>query len=176
MSETTPQMPQIRTDEQNIYLDWKASPKALREPKTETELADKLGVDRKTLWRWRQISGFDKERLKRIRDYFIEDTPDIITALREKAKEGNVQAIVAWMELVEQIAKKLEVDATAELKEFYESIFGRPKSSGEVGSDSPSQTGGSGVQSSEVQNPSGGAEVRQESTGSVSGDQNPSTT
>ena len=32
------------TDKQEIYLSWLASPKALREPKTQTDLADYLWI------------------------------------------------------------------------------------------------------------------------------------
>lgn len=97
------------TDQQNIYIDWLSSPKSIREPKTQLDLGDKLGVGQTTLFNWRNLPGFKEERLKRIFAYFIPYTPDIIAALRDRAKEGNVPAINTWLEFVEQIAKQLDV-------------------------------------------------------------------
>lgn len=97
------------TNEQSVYLDWLATPKSLREPKTRTELADKLGINRRTLGNWSKLDGFKEEKLQRMFEYFAADTADIIVSLRNKALDGDVRAIEVWLSRVEQIAETLNV-------------------------------------------------------------------
>lgn len=117
------------TDQQIIYLDWLASPKSLREPKTQTDLADKLGVHRTTLTNWRDLEGFKDERLRRIFSYFTPDTPDIVVALRDKSLMGDTKAIEIWLERVEQIAKQMDIVLRPEerIKELMERVSEKDK-------------------------------------------------
>jgi len=171
------------TDKQNIYLDWLASPKSLREPKTQTDLADKLGIGRTTLYDWQDIDGFKKERLSRIFKYFVPHTPEIVAALRDKALTGDTRAIDIWLERLEQIATSIEITGEFTVKEFYDSVidpaFKKRQSDKQRGvaeqtelPPTPAPEGGGG-ESSEVPSPSGGEEVREELAGSVSSRQDP---
>ena len=177
------QIVQKWTDQQNIYLDWLASPKCLREPKTQIELSEKLGIHRNTLHNWQDIDGFKEERLKRTFDYFVTDTTDIVAALRDKALTGDTRAIDIWLERVEQIASQLELRGEFTVKEFYDSVIDpafkkRQSDRGRGASESaelphasaPSESSG---ESSEVPSPGGGEEVREELAGSVSSRQDP---
>lgn len=44
--------------EREEYLEWLMTPKGLRDPKTKTELAEKIGVDRRTLYQWETDPSF----------------------------------------------------------------------------------------------------------------------
>jgi hypothetical protein len=177
MAEESTQATRKWTDNQEIYLDWLASPKSLREPKSQTELADKIGVSRKTLYNWQEIDGFKEERLRRLFNYFIPDTPDIVVALRDKCLTGDTPAINTWLERIEQIASQLNIKGEFNLKEFYESILNRrPEIAGGAELPSPPKTTGGSGKPGEVQDTGGGKKVREVAAGSVSGDKNPAGT
>ena len=74
------------------YADWLAQPTQLRTPATHRDWAGENGVSEVTLWRWRRQPEFRQQMAERIRGWFLEEMPDVVKALVDKAKEGNVKA------------------------------------------------------------------------------------
>ena len=98
------------TQDQENYLDWLALPHSLRVPKTKQEYADLLKLTRMALWKWEQHPGFDEERKNRIKRWQRESTPEIIEKLKDKAMTGDVQAIRTWIEWVEGMDSKIQLE------------------------------------------------------------------
>ncbi len=179
MSDTNVQSVHNWTEPQNLLLDWLANPTSLREPKAIVDLAEKLGFSRRTLDRWMDKPGFDEERAKRIRKQFIPDTPNVLAALKRKAlgdadNAPETNAIKVWMEHIENvISEEQQQNAIAA---FYGAILNhnrpdqRSESAGDAQVSPPPEADGGSSEQSEIPGSDSGAEVREESTGSVPGD------
>jgi len=86
------------TAEQFQYIQWLSVTKIERTesatiPKTVTALAKALGVDRKTLQRWKKLPGFQDAVYDEVRRHLDWRLPDILKALGDKAMTGDVPAI-----------------------------------------------------------------------------------
>jgi hypothetical protein len=112
VEETTQQKATMFTPDQENYIEWLTLPDALRNPRTKTEYAERLKINRSTLWRWEQLSGFDDERKNKLRSWLKESTPQIVETLKNKAISGDIQAIKIFLEWVEGLENKLRVSAS----------------------------------------------------------------
>jgi len=96
------------TVEQEKYLEWLSLPRELRIPKSKSDMADKLGVHRRTLYSWEAKPEFNSTRLHKTTTSFVSDTPDILNALRKKAVAGNISAIRLWLDKVDRIPENFD--------------------------------------------------------------------
>lgn len=100
------QNPTNWTPDQQTYMEWLATPKKLRTPKTIEQLASKLGYNRTTLWDWTKLSGWNKAVSMIARDYLHSDAAEIFQALGDKAKRGDVPAIKLALEVLGEYVPK----------------------------------------------------------------------
>ena len=98
------------TPDQRKYLDWVATPKSLRNPKTVDLFAKSIGVDRTSLWRWSKLPGFTEEVAQSGRSYLKSELGEIFGALVKRALDGDVQAIKLALEVSGEYTPKQKVD------------------------------------------------------------------
>ncbi len=100
------------------FIDWLATGKYKREPSTEQEFANKIGVNRSTLSRWKKgQNGFTKEDFweavtARARDLNREHLAIVYEALRAEAMKGSYQHIKLMLELSGEYTERREVLGT----------------------------------------------------------------
>ncbi len=97
------------TTEQRQYLEWVATPKIMRSPKTLELFAKSIGVDRTTLWRWSKMDGFSEQVIQSGRQYLRSEMGEIYSALVKRAVEGDVKAIKLALEVVGEYTPKQEI-------------------------------------------------------------------
>jgi len=74
---------------QRKAINWLALPKSKRIPKTQKQLADKLGVHEDTVCLWKQQPLFRKAVQNRIEALATDHDADVINALVSNAKSGR---------------------------------------------------------------------------------------
>ncbi len=77
---------------------------------TEEEIAELVGVNRRTLWEWRQSESFCTAIRKEARRNFVREYGLIIAALVRKAKRGHVPAAKLLLEFDGALVQKHEVE------------------------------------------------------------------
>ncbi len=83
-----------------------ATPRELRELKTQGEFARKFGVSPDTLTDWKQMPGFyDLVRIE-IRSHEQDGLADVISALRAEAESGDPGAIRLWLQYIGEMKIK----------------------------------------------------------------------
>lgn len=113
----------METKETTEKIDWvekaieyEATPKSLREPKTDTEFIDSLGIPRSTYYY--EIAKIENQ--KRIIDICFKQakkrTPQILDKLGQKAEDGDNQSIGMFMDYVLEKTKKTETEIKGEVK------------------------------------------------------------
>jgi hypothetical protein len=90
---------------QLTYLEWLATSKFERKPATEALLAKELGLNDRTLRRWKQLPGFRDLITWRAREILKDNLSEIYGALSREAIKGSYQHI------------KLALEATGEYTE-----------------------------------------------------------
>ena len=98
------------TPDQYKYLEWVATPKSLRNPKTVLAFAKSIGVDRVTLWRWSKIPNFKQEFREAGRSVLEVELPNIYAALAKAASNGDVPAIKLALEVSGEYVPKQKLD------------------------------------------------------------------
>ena len=73
------------------FIEWKATPKASREPSTQALLAVEIGRNIKTLSRWFKRPEIREAIIARAREFLGDDLPEIYGSLRSEAKDGSFQ-------------------------------------------------------------------------------------
>ena len=90
-----------RTADRSLFAYWIALTTAERIeeglPETQTGMAERLGVTRMSLWRWKQEPGFQCEVSRKLRARCQQHAPALIDKMNEKglAGEGDVSAAEA---------------------------------------------------------------------------------
>lgn len=88
------------------FVQFCATPRVLREIKTQREFAKKFGVSEDTLTDWKRTPGF----LDMVRQLILkreqEGLSDVIEALHRKAKSGDPGAIRLWLQYVGELQTK----------------------------------------------------------------------
>jgi len=113
------------------YAEWLATPLQNRDCKTKTALAKRIGVARKTLYRWEEREGF-KERVwhKKKAKVSVEDFPKVMDAIIHRAsatektmdwKAAN-KASEIFLEWIGNVSQNEEKGALADLVRFTEMI------------------------------------------------------
>lgn len=77
------------TSNQRRLMEWFATPSLMRTPPTEGELADKMGVNRITLWKWKQIPGFMEEVQQLITVNLGDVYNDVMHSFKRAAVRGS---------------------------------------------------------------------------------------
>jgi hypothetical protein len=89
--------------EQEAFIEWLALPKSERVPKTEIALAAQLGVDRTTLYKWRNLPALSKEVQKLCRSLVGSRLPDVLAAVERSALAGSIAHQRLYFELLNMI-------------------------------------------------------------------------
>lgn len=119
----------LKKQRQELYLEWLLTPEPLREPRTKKALAELLGVDPSTLYKYERESLFQREFLRRRRGLIkVANVDDIISAQVEIATDptakNSTQAarfLFEWMEKVVPQDQGVDLSALSE-EEFMELI------------------------------------------------------
>lgn len=103
------------------FVVWIATPKALREPATQRDMAKQFGVGEDTLSDWKNRPDFWEEVKEERSRWTREKTSDVIHALYKRASEGgSAHEVRLWMEIVEGLnSKNVQViDRYAEFRDM----------------------------------------------------------
>ena len=73
------------------FIEWKATPRADREPPTQALLAVEIGRNIKTLSRWLKRPEIREAIIARARELLGDDLPEIYGSLRTEAISGSFQ-------------------------------------------------------------------------------------
>lgn len=96
------------TDRQIIAIELLSQPK--RGGLTYKEIASEVGVDEKTLYRWRQETKFIEAVTKRALMRLHEDLPEVFQANMKRAKAGEVRSVDLLYKLLGLLTDKSEVE------------------------------------------------------------------
>lgn len=87
------------------YLEWLVTPQPERQPRTQGQFAQKIGVDPTTLRRWEKKPVFKKEWDKRVNE--IQGSPErtqrLLDALYSKALEGDNRAAQLYLQATNRL-------------------------------------------------------------------------
>lgn len=87
------------TEQQRQFIEWLAIPRFERVPPTQEMMAQQLGVDNATLWRWKKLDGFLDEVNKLARQSVRASLPAVYGALIRQAEAGEYQHIKLLLEI-----------------------------------------------------------------------------
>jgi transcriptional regulator with XRE-family HTH domain len=93
------------------FVEWLLTPPPSRSPRTQTELAEVLGVAKQTLSTWRADSRF-KEELAKAQQGLAADPSKIqhlLDALYEKAMEGDTKSADLWLRSTGALKSQVDV-------------------------------------------------------------------
>lgn len=95
-----------------------ATPRPLRELKTQLEFQLQYNVGHSTLAVWKKDRNFWEDVKREIKEWAKEKTPDVVFAVYAKAASGgDVGAARLWLEYVEEMKTKTEETKKLELGE-----------------------------------------------------------
>lgn len=102
------------TAEQFQYIQWLSVTKIEKAesdeiPSTQAQLAKTLGVNRRTLQRWKKLPGFQDAVYDEVRRHLDWRLPDILKALGDKATTGDVPAIKLCLEVTGRYQASQEI-------------------------------------------------------------------
>ena len=106
------------------FIVWIATPEPLREPKTQRDLAVKLGVGEDTLSEWKQRAGFWDEVKKEWDKWGKEKTNNVIVRFYQKILSPDVSTadFKLWFQFFLDWSEKTEVEhsGTVNVKDMKE--------------------------------------------------------
>lgn len=112
---------------QTEYLDWLVTPSHERVPKTQSEMAKRLGVDPTTLRRWEKRPTFKSEWDKRVSE--IQGSPErtqrLLDALYTKALAGDNRAAQLYLQATNRLVTAPTVVQTVSAKELSDEELSR---------------------------------------------------
>ena len=94
------------------FVEWLALPVKEREPKTQKELAEQLGLSEWTLSQWKLRDGFWPEVEAIRKGWGKGKTTEVLNGLYQKALSGNASEVKLWMQIMENFAEKNKTDLT----------------------------------------------------------------
>ena len=104
------------TAKQLAYIEWLAIGKYERTPPRAGLLADQMGINESTLYRWKKIPGFMDAVMVRARELLVEDMPDIYASFKDEAKKGSFQHQKLAFEMTGEYSPKQEIEHSGEVK------------------------------------------------------------
>ena len=93
------------------YMAWLALPKADRKPKNDTDIAKEIGVDVRTLRRWKHLPDFWENVRNEGRANLRVSIGRIYDALIKEAEEGSYQHIKLCLEMLGEHTDKINIQA-----------------------------------------------------------------
>jgi Helix-turn-helix of insertion element transposase len=94
--------PSLKKDAERLrFIEWLSLPSSARNPKTQRELAKQLGVDAATLSDWKRSPDLWEKVRRWVDERVKEDHADVMSALVDTAKQGNVQAQKLYLEYIQ---------------------------------------------------------------------------
>ena len=98
------------------FIDWLAQGKHTRMPHTEELFAEQIGVNRRTLYRWKQgQNGFTRDEFweavtARARELLTEALSDVYESLKAEALKGSYQHTRLILEMAGEYTEKKIVE------------------------------------------------------------------
>ena len=84
---------------QLAFAEWLATPKENRNPKTQIEVAEKLGLQPETLSRWKKIPGYMDLVYQNARNILDSRLPEILHVIAENAEGGSLSFVKLALEV-----------------------------------------------------------------------------
>lgn len=91
------------------FAAWLALPKLVREPRTQKELADALGVNPATLTRWKRDVEIHDMVFNIVRSNQLTHLPDLMNTVMEKGIAGDYRFAKLGLELTTQYTDKITI-------------------------------------------------------------------
>lgn len=82
---------------------------------TLQEIADQLGINQSTLWRWRRNEDFQKAVTELAYSCLKDELPNLFKALADKAISGNVKAMELMLKYAGNYVEKIETRVSGDL-------------------------------------------------------------
>lgn len=82
---------------------------------TLQEIADQLGINQSTLWRWRRNEDFQKAVTELAYSCLKDELPNLFKALADKAISGNVKAMELMLKYAGNYVEKIETKVSGDL-------------------------------------------------------------
>jgi hypothetical protein len=97
------------TASQRKYMVWLATPDDDRMPNKHVNMAAELGVDERTLYRWRKLPGFYAEVNKIVDENLGDAYAEVANSLKRLASLGSFQHQKMYLELIGRYVAKQEI-------------------------------------------------------------------
>lgn len=97
---------------QTRLIEWLAQTKYDRKPPTQELLAEEMGVNPRTLYRWKQEPELKQAVTQRARELLGDDLPEIYGALRREAIKGSYQHIKLCLEVTGEYTETTRQEVT----------------------------------------------------------------
>lgn len=82
---------------------------------TLQEIADELGINQSTLWRWRRNEDFQKAVTELAYSCLKDELPRLFKSLADKAISGNVKAMELMLKYAGNYVEKIETRVSGDL-------------------------------------------------------------
>lgn len=102
------------TPEQEAFQAWLGLPRELRDPKTQSEIAEMLGVTEWTLSRWKGLPGWPERVNLASVAVLSESVGDVLAALTREARKGSAKHIEIFLKLAKVYEDRQRIDLYAE--------------------------------------------------------------
>lgn len=79
------------------------------------QIADEVGVNQSTLWRWRRDENFQKAVTELAYSYLKDELPSLFKSLASKAIGGNVKAMELMLKYAGNYVEKIETKVSGDL-------------------------------------------------------------
>lgn len=82
---------------------------------TLQQIADELGINQSTLWRWRRNEDFQKAVTELAYSCLKDELPNLFKSLADKAIGGNVKAMELMLKYAGNYVEKIETKVSGDL-------------------------------------------------------------